>query len=382
MAETVDGSGSFFPVLKDDGAGQQAHRGVFQFDAAKNNNFTLSVPGLAAKTGEFMRIVIMSVSDENGRVLAESENFRIGTSEAAAEVTITFNNTTHPDDNSTDSVVNYDFSQNPSRVLKVGVGYGIIVGTYSEDLFTGKFFGTSNEFGIQAAPRPIVTTPTVASITKTSATLGGNVSNGGGTAISVQGVVYALTATNSTPMIGGTGVVTVTDSTVTPGTFAVNATNLTPGTSYTFAAYATNSSGTTYSPTSSFTTVTLSALESWRQTWFGSSENTGNAADTADPYGTGVPNLAVFAFFGPAQNPATTRADNLPQMQLKGGYLVYSFTSPSGISGITYGAEWSTTLKAGSWLPITDTGTARQHIFSLPLGANGGLFMRLRVTSP
>ena len=59
-----------------------------------------------------------------------------------------------------------------------------------------------------------------------------------------------------------------------------------------------------------------------------------------------------------------------------------SFTQPSGVSGITYGAEWSTTLQAGSWTPIPDTGSGAQHTFSLSIGTVPKLFMRLKVTNP
>ena len=36
----------------------------------------------------------------------------------------------------------------------------------------------------------------------------------------------------------------------------------------------------------------------WRQAWFGTTTNSGNAADTADPYHTGIKNLEVLAFLG------------------------------------------------------------------------------------
>ena len=56
------------------------------------------------------------------------------------------------------------------------------------------------------ATAPIITSPTSASVTTTTATLGGNVTNDGGSAVTARGVVYAETATNADPVIGGTGV--------------------------------------------------------------------------------------------------------------------------------------------------------------------------------
>jgi hypothetical protein len=120
------------------------------------------------------------------------------------------------------------------------------------------------------------------------------------------------------------------------------------------------------------------ALEFWRQTWFGpTATNTGNAADSADPYETGVPNLLVFAFFGPTQDPATAQINQLPQATSAGGVLTYQFVEPAGVSGITYGAQWSATL-GNDWLPITDTGTAPEHIFSVPVDGDRK-FIRLTV---
>ena len=103
-----------------------------------------------------------------------------------------------------------------------------------------------------------VTTPTSTAVTGTSATLGGNVTSDGGAAVTARGVVYAVTATNSNPQIGGTGVTNAT-TIGTIGVFTVNVSSLTPGTAYSFAAYATNSEGTAYSSTGTFTTLSSNA---------------------------------------------------------------------------------------------------------------------------
>ncbi|MEO7101154.1 MAG: TIGR02597 family protein [Luteolibacter sp.] len=102
---------------------------------------------------------------------------------------------------------------------------------------------------------PTVTTPTSTSVAATTATLGGNVTSDGGSAVTTRGVVISATATNSNPQIGGIGV-TVFATTGTTGVFTVNATGLTAGTSYSFTAYATNSAGTSYTnPAGTFTTA-------------------------------------------------------------------------------------------------------------------------------
>ena len=118
----------------------------------------------------------------------------------------------------------------------------------------------------------------------------------------------------------------------------------------------------------------------WRQAWFGNAANSGKAADSADPYHTGISNLAVLAFFGPGQNPATARTNQLPSVQQSGGNLVFSFTQPAGESGIQYGAQACTGLNA--WQSIPDTGSGTQHTFSVPMAGNAKLFLRLMVTEP
>ncbi len=132
----------------------------------------------------------------------------------------------------------------------------------------------------------------------------------------------------------------------------------------------------------SFKTYTVlvtrqTAVEAWKQNWFGSAANSGTSSDTADPFHTGVSNLTVFSFFGPIQNPALVRPNQLPQPQTVGSNLVMSFSEPSGVSGITYGAEYSPTMASGSWLPVTDTGSGTTHTFSVPVGS----FLRLSVTN-
>lgn len=59
-----------------------------------------------------------------------------------------------------------------------------------------------------------------------------------------------------------------------------------------------------------------------------------------------------------------------------------SFTQPDGVSGVTYGAEWSTSLTTGSWTSIPDTGSGGTHLFSVPTTGQDRIFLRYRVTTP
>ncbi|OYW72834.1 MAG: hypothetical protein B7Z37_23770 [Verrucomicrobia bacterium 12-59-8] len=107
---------------------------------------------------------------------------------------------------------------------------------------------------VTPAVAPTVTTPTSASIATTTATLGGNVTNDGGAAVSERGVVYSLTTANNNPLLNGSGVIKAT----TPGTtgvFTVPVGSLTAGSDYSFKAFATNSMGTTYTSVATFSTL-------------------------------------------------------------------------------------------------------------------------------
>lgn len=127
----------------------------------------------------------------------------------------------------------------------------------------------------------------------------------------------------------------------------------------------------------SFVLPLLTAIEAWRQTNFGSSANSGNAADDFDFDKDGLVNLIEFALgFDPKQNSAHL----VPRGQISGGNFTLNFLQPAGVSGITYGAESSTTLQAGSWTPVADTGSNGQHVFSIPVAGKG--YLRLKVTNP
>ena len=99
---------------------------------------------------------------------------------------------------------------------------------------------------------PTVTTNTISSITTTSATCGGNVTSGGGTAVTSRGLCWSTlqnpTVSNS-HTTNGSGT----------GSFTSSLTNLVENTTYYVRAYATNSAGTAYGQEVSFTTETGSS---------------------------------------------------------------------------------------------------------------------------
>lgn len=123
--------------------------------------------------------------------------------------------------------------------------------------------------------------------------------------------------------------------------------------------------------------ATQPPISSWRQTHFGSNANTGVGADDADFDHDGIPNLVEYAL---GLHPVQNTTSQLPLPVKDSTAFGLSFTEPPGISGLSYGAEWSTSLSSGSWQPVIDSGTPPQHVFSVPVGGNTKIFMRLKVT--
>ncbi|HPA18552.1 MAG TPA: hypothetical protein PLU30_12450 [Verrucomicrobiae bacterium] len=131
----------------------------------------------------------------------------------------------------------------------------------------------------------------------------------------------------------------------------------------------------TYNSTNDTTVVKIqqpTALESWRFQYFGTTEDTGNAANTADPEQDGIPNLIEFAF---GLHPLQCNAGQLPKCTVSGGNLTIEFPEPNGVSGITYGAESSTNLI--NWAAVTNSGTGTTNTFTVFVGSQPKGFLRL-----
>ena len=98
---------------------------------------------------------------------------------------------------------------------------------------------------------PTLMNPTVSVITTTTATLGGNISNDGGSPVTARGVCWN---TNTAPTVLNNKTI---DGTGT-GSFTSSITGLSAGTTYYARAYAINNIGTSYSAEINFTTIALS----------------------------------------------------------------------------------------------------------------------------
>ena len=84
--------------------------------------------------------------------------------------------------------------------------------------------------------------------------------------------------------------------------------------------------------------------------------------------------------FARLDDPAKCRIEILGKRLVFPDRIQYSFTEPNTYMGLTYGAEWSTTLTPGSWTPLTDLDSSPNHLFKLSTTGLDKVFVRLKVT--
>jgi hypothetical protein len=100
---------------------------------------------------------------------------------------------------------------------------------------------------------------------------------------------------------------------------------------------------------------------------------------TADLDGDGLRNGIEFAFGLNANNPNDGTGVPQPTFNFITGTATMSVTTPPGLWGLRYGAQYSENLT--SWTNLTDTGTGSTHLFTLSLLNRPRLFLRWVITS-
>ncbi len=182
------------------------------------------------------------------------------TGTAAANVTITNNNA-------------IDFTVSPLSSTSIGAPNGTATFTVTFNPATSgpksasltANFNTSTasgSIGISGIGTAVVaqsaTTTTATAIAATGATLNGNNTLGTCPSSTVRGFVYAPTATNNSPQVGGAGVIVVNESSaLASATFSESVSGLTPSTNYSFVAYEFNGTSYVYGAVFTFSTAVL-----------------------------------------------------------------------------------------------------------------------------
>ncbi|MBE2283891.1 MAG: cadherin-like beta sandwich domain-containing protein [Prosthecobacter sp.] len=134
--------------------------------------------------------------------------------------------------------------------------------------------------------------------------------------------------------------------------------------------------------------ATLMSLgQYWRLQYFGTTSNTGNAADNADPDHDGLANLIER---GCTLDP--TRPSGLPaSLARNGGNLEFTYTRSKNEAdvGTQFTVEWSDALPGTTWSTagvteqvLSNNGTTQQVRATIPAGSNGRRFVHLKVTTP
>jgi hypothetical protein len=159
---------------------------------------------------------------------------------------------------------------------------------------------------------------------------------------------------------------------------------LMPGTTYYFRIDTIGNTGTQYGGILPFQTP-LGAINYWRNTYFGTYYNSGEAADNADPTDDGIPNLLKYATgLSPATASATQPVASgtttvggesyltLTFNEIADPILIYSVQAASSTAG-PWTTIWASTGVSNAAGPITVQDTS-------PIGANPSRFLRLQIT--
>jgi hypothetical protein len=128
----------------------------------------------------------------------------------------------------------------------------------------------------------------------------------------------------------------------------------------------------------------LSPDQWWRTRFFGTINNLGNAADSSDPDGDGLNNLAERAL---GNSPIAIDQPDLAVVNDGETKIVrYKRANPND-SGCVCQLEWSETLKMGTWSSenlveslVTESQGIQTIQAVMPPSNNGSLFVRLRMT--
>lgn len=127
-------------------------------------------------------------------------------------------------------------------------------------------------------------------------------------------------------------------------------------------------------------------ITDWREDYFETTENTGDAADDADPDGDGVENILEFATGSDPTDGSTVETPVSPPID---GMIQFTYTrNKLAMAELAYAVEWSDDLN-GTWSSngvseevAAEDGALQTVVATLPAGPENRRFVHLKVTRP
>ena len=149
--------------------------------------------------------------------------------------------------------------------------------------------------------------------------------------------------------------------------------------------------------------VEPATLEQWRALWFGTTSNSGTAADNADPDNDGLPNFLEYAFgLNPTNVDVGWRLSPLLIRTNSADWLTCSFFRNTNAADLTFSLQAAGTLPSSSWsnlvswtsaagwsgpAPVSEAGVAPGRVRVVvrdtqPINAGAARYLRLVVARP